>query len=163
MKLYSWYSELQIFLLGMVGFFFQAGYTLAKDGEDSDNAFGPGAITDDTATGPGGGPPDTATGPSAHTFQGTTELKNPLNSDISSIPAFFRTILDILLVFAVPFVVFFIILAGYKYVTARGNPTKISEAHQALLYAIIGGLLILGAEAILALIEGTVTQFAPTP
>ncbi len=58
--------------------------------------------------------------------------------------------------FAIPFVVFFIIYAGFLYVTARGNPGTIEQAHKALLYAIIGGLLIFGARAILAIITNTV-------
>jgi len=91
-------------------------------------------------------------------FSSTSALVNPL-SGIASITAFFQAILDILLVFAVPFVVFFIIYAGFLYVTARGDSSKIQTAHNALLYAIIGGLLILGAKLILAVIKGTVDDF----
>ncbi len=86
------------------------------------------------------------------------QLEDPLNDSINSIPAFFLAILDILLVFAIPFVVFFIIYAGFLYVTARGNPGNIEQAHKALLYAIIGGLLIFGARAILAIITNTVNS-----
>lgn len=82
-------------------------------------------------------------------------LTNPLDPSISSIPAFFLAILNILLVFAIPFVVFFIIYAGYLYVMARGNPGKIGEAHKALLYAIIGGIIIIGARVILSIVQST--------
>jgi len=85
----------------------------------------------------------------------SVSLMNPLDSSISSIPAFFLAILDILLVFAIPFVVFFIIYAGFMYVTAQGNPGKISQAHNALLYAIVGGVIIFGARAILAIVTNT--------
>lgn len=91
-------------------------------------------------------------------FSGTVGLDNPLDG-IASITDFFLAILDILLVFAIPFVVFFIIYAGFMYVTARGDTGKIKTAHNALLYAIIGGLLILGARLILAVIAGTVEEF----
>jgi len=84
-------------------------------------------------------------------------LTNPL-SNISSIPAFFLAIIDILMIFAVPFIVFFIIYAGFLYVTARGNAETIKKAHNALLYALIGGLLILGSRTLLTIIENTVTQ-----
>jgi Type IV secretion system pilin len=99
-------------------------------------------------------------GPSVNppSFSGSGSLVNPLKN-ITSITGFFLAILDILLVFAIPFVVFFIIYAGFMYVTARGNSTKIATAHNALLYAIIGGLLILGARLILNLIQGTVDEF----
>ena len=91
-------------------------------------------------------------------FVGSTVLKDPLDSSISSIPDFFKAIIEILLIFAIPFVVFFIILAGFNYVTAQRNPEKIKKAHNALLYALVGGLLILGANVLLTVITNTVTQ-----
>jgi hypothetical protein len=89
--------------------------------------------------------------------QSNTRLENPL-SGISSIPQFFAAILDIVIIFAIPFLVFFIVLAGFRYVTAQGNPDKLTKAHQALLYALIGGVLILGASVLLEVIQGTVDQ-----
>ncbi|MFT5849806.1 MAG: hypothetical protein ACI9H6_000625 [Patiriisocius sp.] len=94
-------------------------------------------------------------GPSS--FSGSVELRDPL-SNISTIPEFFQAIIDILIIFAIPFVVFFIIYAGFLYVTARGNSETIKRAHNALLYALIGGLLILGANVLLTVITGTVGQ-----
>lgn len=94
---------------------------------------------------------------------GTAQLKNPLDGRISTIPDFFKAIIDVLLVFAIPFVVFFIIWAGFLYVTARGNAEKIRQAHNALLYALIGGLLILGANLLLDIITNTVDQVADRP
>ena len=85
-------------------------------------------------------------------------LTNPLDSTISTIPDFFRVLVEIILVFAIPFIVFFIIYAGFLYVTAQGNPEKIQKAHAALLYALIGGMLILGANVLLTIITNTVTQ-----
>lgn len=87
----------------------------------------------------------------------SVQLENPL-SGISSIPEFFAAILDIVIIFAIPFLVFFIVLAGFRYVTAQGNPEKLTKAHQALLYALIGGVLILGASVLLEVIQGTVDQ-----
>jgi len=89
---------------------------------------------------------------------GQSCLTNPLDSSISTIPAFFGAIIDIVLVFAIPFVVFFIIYAGFLYVTARGNAETIKKAHNALLYALIGGLLILGSRTLLTIITNTVNQ-----
>lgn len=88
----------------------------------------------------------------------SNSLNNPLDASISTIPAFFQAIIDILLVFAIPFIVFFIIYAGFLYVSARGNAETIKKAHSALLYALIGGLLILGANVLLSVITGTVAQ-----
>ncbi len=81
-------------------------------------------------------------------------IENPLQAD--SIVQLFEILLSILLIFAVPIIVFFIVYAGFLYVTARGNTETISRAHKALLYAVIGGLLILGANVLIDVIQGTV-------
>ena len=90
--------------------------------------------------------------------QGSVSLFNPLGQD-STLLGFFQEILDVILVFAVPLIVFFIILAGFNYVMARANPGKIETANKALLYAVIGGVIILGAYIILEVISGTIDAF----
>jgi hypothetical protein len=86
------------------------------------------------------------------------QLQNPLKS--TSLMGLLNTILDVIMVFAVPLIVFFIIYAGFMYVTAQGNPGKIETANRALLYAVIGGVIILGAKVLLAVISGTVDSLA---
>ena len=81
-------------------------------------------------------------------------IQSPLK--VSSIADLFATILEVLLIFMVPVIVFFIIYAGYLYVTARGNVDQITQAHRALLYALVGGLLILGGKLLIDVIQGTV-------
>lgn len=85
------------------------------------------------------------------------KIENPLIAE--SIQELFQSIIDVILVFAVPLIVFFIIYAGFKYVTARGNPAEIQKAHMALLFALIGGLLILGARILIEVVGGTVDVF----
>lgn len=82
------------------------------------------------------------------------ELQNPLGN--VTLTQFFLKILDIILIFAVPLIIFFIILAGFKYVMARGNENQISEATKALTWALIGGVIILGARTLLTIIQNTV-------
>jgi hypothetical protein len=41
-----------------------------------------------------------------------------------------------------------LVYVGYLFVVAQGNDTKLSEAKQALLYTVIGALILLGAQAI---------------
>lgn len=81
-------------------------------------------------------------------------VQNPLVA--KNITELFEAIIDIVLVFAIPIIVFFIIYAGFLYVTARGNEGTIQKAHMALLYALIGGLLILGARVLIEVVKGTV-------
>lgn len=88
---------------------------------------------------------------------GSITIFNPLGKQ--TLLGFFQDILSVLLIFAVPLIVFFIIYAGFKYVMAQGKPEEIQTAGKALLYAIIGGLIILGANIILAVIEGTINAF----
>lgn len=89
---------------------------------------------------------------------GSVTLDNPLGD--TTLIGFFTTIIDIVLIFAVPIIVFFIIYAGFLYVTARGNQDTITQAHRALLYALIGGVLILGAKVLIEVIQGTVNAIA---
>ncbi len=116
-----------------------------------------------SGTNPGGG--NTTGGPSGTNAatKGTQgdlsySLQNPLAFE--SIQGFIVAILNVIIVIATPIVVIFIILAGFKYVTARGNATQVQEATRALTYAIIGGVLIIGAVAIAEIIKGLVTSFS---
>lgn len=91
------------------------------------------------------------------TFEPVT-LDNPL-ANIDSLEELLVALLNIFIVLMIPVIVFFIIYAGFKYVVAQGNPSKIEEAHRTLLYAIIGGVLVLAAVAISEIIANTVNQF----
>lgn len=55
-------------------------------------------------------------------------------------------------------VVLFIIYSGFKFVTARGNDTKLKEAKQTFLFTVIGAAILLGATLLAKVIDGTVTQ-----
>lgn len=84
-------------------------------------------------------------------------LTNPLgNKDLMT---FLQDILDVIMVFAVPLIVFMIIYAGFLFVMDRGSEKNLAQAKRALLYAVIGGVIILGAQAILAVVQGTVDAF----
>lgn len=85
------------------------------------------------------------------------KLKNPLEFD--TIPDLLVAILNVVIVIAVPIIVLFIIYAGFLYVTARGNAEQVKTATRALTYAIIGGVLILGAVAIAEIIGNVVDEF----
>lgn len=86
-----------------------------------------------------------------------TSLENPLR--VSSLEELLSAILNIVIVLATPIIVFFIIYAGYLYVTARGNAAQVEQATRALTYAIIGGVLIIGAVAIAEIVSNLVVSF----
>lgn len=85
------------------------------------------------------------------------KLVNPLK--VTSIEELLVSILNILIVLAIPVIVFFIIYAGFLYVTARGNAQQIEQATRSLTYAIIGGVLIIGAVAIAEIVKNLVGSF----
>lgn len=85
------------------------------------------------------------------------QFKNPLAFD--GITDLLMAILNVMIIISTPIVVFFIIYAGFMYVTAQGNPEKIAAASKALLYGIIGGVIIVGAVSIVAIISNVVNSF----
>lgn len=88
----------------------------------------------------------------------TTEtFKNPLS--FTSITDMIVAILNIVIIISTPIVVFFLIYAGFMYVTAQGNPEKLKAASSALLYGIIGGVIILAAIPILTIVKNLVSSF----
>jgi len=90
-----------------------------------------------------------------------TKLDNPLN--VPSIQDLLVAILNIVMILMIPVIVFFIIYAGFLYVTARGNAERIKEATRALTYAIIGAILVVGAFAIAEIVRATVSSFSAPP
>ncbi len=84
-------------------------------------------------------------------------LNNPLR--ITSLQELLVAILNILVILAIPVIVFFIIYSGFLYVTAKGNAAQIEQATRSLTYAIVGGVLIIGAVAIAEIVKNLVTSF----
>lgn len=85
------------------------------------------------------------------------ELKNPLA--FPSITDLLGAILNVVIIISTPIVIFYLIFAGFLYVTARGNAEKIQEANKAIMYGVIGGVVILASVAILNIVTNTVNQF----
>jgi len=50
------------------------------------------------------------------------------------------------------FAIFFIVLAGYQFVTGQGQPEKIKQAQQTFLWTVVGLAIIFGAEIIINII-----------
>lgn len=86
-------------------------------------------------------------------------VKSPLSESITSIEGLLSALLSIFIVIATPIIVLYIIYAGFLYVTARGNPTKIQEATTALTYAIIGGVILLGSVALSEILSNIINAF----
>jgi len=91
--------------------------------------------------------------------QDTAQLRNPLPEGVDTITELIQLILEsIVLPIGSIVVVFFIIFTGFKFVTAQGNPEKISEARQMFVWTIVGTAVLLGSWAIVVAIEGTLCE-----
>lgn len=100
-----------------------------------------------TATPPGG----TATAP------GT--LPNPIKA--ATLQDFADSVLAVVSNIGGILAVFFIIYAGFLFVTAGGNEEKRKSAKSALLYAVIGTAILIGARALSLIVCSTVESLKP--
>jgi hypothetical protein len=82
-------------------------------------------------------------------------LINPLKGG-SSIESFLRSILAFVVRIGSIIVILMLVFVGFKFVTAQGEPGKLTEARQMLLWTVVGALILLGAQAIASGIEATV-------
>ena len=103
--------------------------------------------------------PQTDTGSHATNPQSgdSYSIINPF--DAKTIPELIIKIIDVLLEFAKPIIVLYIMYAGFKFVTAQGNPGEIESARTSLTWAIVGGVIVFAAQAILEIINQTITKF----
>ena len=74
-----------------------------------------------------------------------------------SIPILIAKIADFLITLAIPLAVLMIIWAGFMFVTAQGDTSKISKAKKNLLYTIIGVLVILASKVLVVYIQSALT------
>lgn len=81
-------------------------------------------------------------------------LVNPLNA--GSIPELLGIILEAMVELGSIAIVLMLVWVGFLFVKAQGNETEIKKARQALLYTVIGGLILLGASAISQVLQSTI-------
>ena len=79
-------------------------------------------------------------------------------SKYCDIKSFVAGALKAFVMLSLPIVAFFIVLSGFYFVIARGNPAKLTTAKWNFLYVMIGTCLVLGAWLLASLIGSTVTQ-----
>lgn len=88
--------------------------------------------------------------------QGTNvTLINPLKGS-GDLQKFLLNILDFVIRIGTVVVILMLVYVGYLFVAAQGKEDKIREARQALLYTLVGALILLGSKAIAFGIEATV-------
>ena len=87
---------------------------------------------------------------------GLPTLPNPLK--VGSIVELFEKIVQMILSIGYVVIALFLILSGFKFVAAQGSEDKLKDAKQTFMYTIIGALIIIGAQTILAVVKSIFTQ-----
>lgn len=87
------------------------------------------------------------------------KIPNPLKGNATDLKTLLNSIINnVIIPIGGVVVVIMIIYAGFLYVTARGAPDKIKTAHQAILWAVVGAAILLGASVVSKAIETTINQ-----
>jgi hypothetical protein len=106
---------------------------------------------------PNGGTADTLadcnSAANSNNSNSNTTLQNPLNA--TSLVQLLQEVLNYVTYIGGIFLVLVLVFVGFQFVMARGNPEAIGKAQRALLWTVIGGLILLGASAIATVIVST--------
>ncbi len=89
---------------------------------------------------------------------GPNIIQNPISSNITNVSQFVEAVLKGILAIGVPIAVFFIVLSGFRFITAQGNQEKLTAARSNFMYTIIGVAIFIGAWALAQLIAATLKQ-----
>jgi heme/copper-type cytochrome/quinol oxidase subunit 2 len=82
------------------------------------------------------------------------ELCNPLA--FTSLWDFLQGILQAIITIGFPIIVLFIVYIGFQFIQAQGNSDKLKEVKKSFFWAVVGALIILGAQALSFAIQATV-------
>ncbi|GEM_PF-1256754 len=88
-------------------------------------------------------------------------LYNPLK--VNSIQELLILLLSFIVKIGSVIVVLMVIIVGFRFVFARGNPSELEKARSMLLWTLVGALIILGAQAIAMGIQATVGAITAAP
>jgi heme/copper-type cytochrome/quinol oxidase subunit 2 len=80
---------------------------------------------------------------------------NPLGSGMT-LMKLLESILDFVIQIGVIVIIFMVVYVGFLFVKAQGNPGEIESARRALLWTVVGALILLGSKAIALGLQETV-------
>ncbi len=83
-------------------------------------------------------------------------LCNPLG--YNSLMEFLRRLLQLIAQIGLPVIVLFIVFIGFKFIAAQGKADELNKVRSLFFWAIIGALIVLGAEVLAIAIQATVTD-----
>jgi len=149
--------------------FYAMAENLLDDSNDSGftppsgNVSNPGSNTSGNVSNPGSNTSGNVSNPNCGSSGGSSVITNPLKGGICSVyDLVYMIVTAILIPLGSVLIVLMIIFAGFQFVIAQGNPTKIEDAKKTLFFAIIGSAILLGSWAIAEIIKNTVTAVTGT-
>ncbi len=86
----------------------------------------------------------------------TSHLQNPLTK-VTSIGDLVKSGLQVFSYIAVLFAVMMLIVVGFQYIMARGNPEAVTKASMWLLYIVIGLAIVIGARIAVTIVINTMS------
>jgi hypothetical protein len=86
------------------------------------------------------------------------KIANPISS--KTFAEFVTKILNAVIQIGYVAIVFFIVYAGFLFVSARGNEEQLKKAKTAFLWTIVGSAIILGAFVLQKAIENTIKEIS---
>ncbi|HVT75026.1 MAG TPA: hypothetical protein VHD69_01235 [Candidatus Paceibacterota bacterium] len=101
----------------------------------------------------GGNSPVTSGGNSTNGVATMNYIPNPLEG-VNSISDLIYKIVKVVVDLSYVVIAFFLLLSGFKFVTAQGNDKKLDEAKSTFFYTIIGAALVIGSQVIVSIIQG---------
>ena len=76
-----------------------------------------------------------------------TTIRNPLG-DVGTFAKLVENLATAVMEIAIPFVIVFLVYAGFLFVSARGNEKQLTQAKEVFYWTIIGGGIVVGAAAL---------------
>jgi len=84
------------------------------------------------------------------------QFTNPLGN--ITLYDFLLKILNSLIYILFPVIIIMMVYTGFLFVAAQGNETKLQEAKRALVWTVIGALIVLGSKALALAIKATINS-----
>ncbi|HEU5114754.1 MAG TPA: hypothetical protein VFT82_03235 [Candidatus Paceibacterota bacterium] len=79
-------------------------------------------------------------------------IPNPLNG-VNSISDLIYQVVQVVVDFSYVIIAFFLLLSGFKFITAQGSDSKLEDAKKTFFYTIIGAALVIGAQVIVSVLQ----------
>ena len=96
--------------------------------------------------------PTSASSSPSSSQSASLNITNPLG-EVNDVTTLVGSIINFLIILAIPITAILIVYAGFLYITSAGNDEKVKTAQKALIWALVGFAVILVASSVPTIIE----------